>query len=61
MKHYLFIYLFLDYFKVRHGRFLWQYFLLIIHNHPIILCHVFVLYCGRVPAANAPGCTAAEG
>ena len=20
-----------------------------------------VLYCGRVPAANAPGCTAAEG
>ena len=21
----------------------------------------FVLYCGRVPAANAPGCTAAEG
>ena len=30
----------------------------------LILCDVFyriVLYCGRVPAANAPGCTAAEG
>ena len=25
-------------------------------------CYVYciVLYCGRVPAANAPGCTAAE-
>ena len=22
---------------------------------------VFYFYCGRVPAANAPGCTAAEG
>ena len=23
--------------------------------------YIQVLYCGRVPAANAPGCTAAEG
>ena len=23
--------------------------------------YCIVLYCGRVPAANAPGCTAAEG
>ena len=26
-----------------------------------ILFSSVVLYCGRVPAANAPGCTAAEG
>ena len=25
------------------------------------LSFLVVLYCGRVPAANAPGCTAAEG
>ena len=25
------------------------------------LCFAIVLYCGRVPAANVPGCTAAEG
>ena len=26
----------------------------------IVLSALMVLYCGRVPAANAPGCTAAE-
>ena len=26
-----------------------------------IVLYCIVLYCGRVPAANAPGCTAAEG
>ena len=26
-----------------------------------VACAVLYLYCGRVPAANAPGCTAAEG
>ena len=28
---------------------------------PALLDRWIVLYCGRVPAANAPGCTAAEG
>ena len=27
----------------------------------VLFCKNIVLYCGRVPAANAPGCTAAEG
>ena len=27
----------------------------------MITGHYIVLYCGRVPAANAPECTAAEG
>ena len=27
----------------------------------VLIYSDFVLYCGRVPAANAPGCTAAEG
>ena len=30
-----------------------------VRSHISTLC--IVLYCGRVPAANAPGCTAAEG
>ena len=27
----------------------------------VVSTYGIVLYCGRVPAANAPGCTAAEG
>ena len=30
-------------------------------NHFVNDDSCIVLYCGRVPAANAPGCTAAEG
>ena len=33
-------------------------------NYVVILLKILfstVLYCGTVPAANAPGCTAAEG
>ena len=27
----------------------------------LTVCECILLYCGRVPAANAPGCTVAEG
>ena len=42
-------------------------FLIVLSIFLLTLCvfdapYIFmVLYCGRVPAANAPGCTAAEG
>ena len=31
------------------------------NDDAVIVADDIVLYCGRVPAANAPGCTAAEG
>ena len=38
-----------------------QVFQLISFINVCRILYCIVLYCGRVPAANAPGCTAAEG
>ena len=40
---------------------IWKFFIWWLYIHSGLPCTCIVLYCGRVPAANAHGCTVAEG